>query len=68
LTTALYFKGDDFLYSDAVFGVKASLVVELKKVQDEKRSKQLGFPRYMEPFWLCSYDIVLPTLDQVKKA
>lgn len=27
LTTALYFKGDPYLYSDAVFGVKSSLIV-----------------------------------------
>nr|GAT46984.1 intradiol RING-cleavage dioxygenase [Mycena chlorophos] len=30
LTTALYFKGDPYLYSDAVFGVKSSLVVVRK--------------------------------------
>ena len=27
LTTALYFKGDPYLTSDAVFGVKSSLIV-----------------------------------------
>ncbi len=68
LTTALYFEGDDFLHSDAVFGVKASLVLDLRQIHDPARAKQLGFARNEEPFWLCRYDLVLPTVQEAELA
>jgi len=40
LTTALYVKGDPFTTSDAVFGVKSSLLVDAKKVEDEEMAKK----------------------------
>lgn len=68
LTTALYFEGDDFLRSDAVFGVKTSLVLDLKQIHDPTRAKTLGFARNEEPFWLCHYDLVLPTVQEAEQA
>ncbi|BGP06685.1 hypothetical protein NBRC10512_004763 [Rhodotorula toruloides] len=62
LITALYFKGDQFLESDAVFGVKSSLVVEPKLVTDETKAKALGFKH--GPYWHLEKDYVLLTLKQ----
>lgn len=43
LTTAFYFRGDPYLYSDAVFGVRSSLIVDLKQVSDKELSLKRGF-------------------------
>ncbi|KAF8881209.1 intradiol ring-cleavage dioxygenase [Infundibulicybe gibba] len=43
LTTALYFKGDRFIPSDAVFGVKNSLIVETKTITDSALTRARGF-------------------------
>lgn len=43
LTTAFYFRGDAYLYSDAVFGVRSSLIVDLKQVSDKELSLKRGF-------------------------
>lgn len=64
LITALYFKGDIFLTSDAVFGVKTSLVEEPKKVTDAAEAKRLGFKG--DEFYLCNRDFILITTDQAK--
>ncbi|TKY88623.1 hypothetical protein EX895_002612 [Sporisorium graminicola] len=68
LTTALYFEGDDFLCSDAVFGVKTSLVLDLKQIHDPARAKALGFVHYEQPYWLCQYDLTLPTVAEAEQA
>ncbi|KAF8908556.1 Intradiol ring-cleavage dioxygenase [Gymnopilus junonius] len=43
LTTALYFDGDPYLTSDAVFGVKSSLIVKPEIVNDTSLTKSRGF-------------------------
>lgn len=42
LITALYVKGDPFESSDAVFGVKQSLVVEIDEVKDQEMAERYG--------------------------
>lgn len=65
LITALYFKGDIFLTSDAVFGVKSSLVEDPKKVTDAAEAKKAGFKS--DSFYLCKRDFVLITTDQAQE-
>jgi protocatechuate 3,4-dioxygenase beta subunit len=55
LVTALYLRGDPFESSDAVFGVKQSLIVDLGEV-DEEVSKEYGVPVGTK---LIKYDFVL---------
>jgi protocatechuate 3,4-dioxygenase beta subunit len=62
LVTALYFKGDIFLSSDAVFGVKSSLVEDPKKVTDAAEARKAGFKK--DEFFLCERDFVLITTEQ----
>ncbi|TXT06164.1 hypothetical protein VHUM_03637 [Vanrija humicola] len=64
LTSCLYFKGDVFLNSDAVFGVKSSLVVEPKIIEDEAEAKKFGFKK--APFHLVEHDFVLLTEQEAK--
>lgn len=66
LITALYFKGDPYLKSDAVFGVKTSLIVEPVLVKDEERAKELGFKEGKE-FWELKKDYVLLTEEQAEE-
>jgi protocatechuate 3,4-dioxygenase beta subunit len=55
--TTHYFPPDDpYLTSDAVFGVKESLIVEFKRNTDKKAIKKHGFDR---PFWEAECDFVL---------
>lgn len=67
LTTALYLKNDKFLGSDAVFGVKSSLAVDLEYVEDVKVSKARGFPQ-AKPHHVLHYDIILATPEEGAKA
>ncbi|KAM3421248.1 hypothetical protein BST61_g1654 [Cercospora zeina] len=63
LITALYLRGDPYETSDAVFGVKESLIVDLKTVNDG-HVKQYG----VEPgSKLMTYDFVLVTDDESKQ-
>jgi protocatechuate 3,4-dioxygenase beta subunit len=55
LVTALYVKGDPFETSDAVFGVKSSLIVDVKTVEDEAMAKQYGVTK---GDWLIDWDFV----------
>lgn len=43
------------LLSDAVFGVKSSLVVDLKEIHDEEKAKALGFKS--APYYLLERDV-----------
>ncbi|KAJ4483472.1 intradiol ring-cleavage dioxygenase [Lentinula aciculospora] len=43
LTTAFYPRGDPYIYSDAVFGVHSSLIVDLEPVTDKELSLKRGF-------------------------
>lgn len=57
LHSALYLKNDPYETSDAVFGVKESLIVELGKV-DKATSEKYNVP---EGTKLLTYDFVLVT-------
>lgn len=61
--SALYLKGDPYESSDAVFGVKKSLVVELGKV-DEATAKEYGVK---EGSWLLKHDFVLSTQQETEE-
>lgn len=54
---ALYLRGDPYETSDAVFGVKKSLIIDLDKV-DAETAKQYGVK---EGTWLLKQDFVLTT-------
>lgn len=57
LVTALYIRGDPFETSDAVFGVKSSLIIDVKTVEDEAVAKKYGVSK---GDWLIEWDFVLP--------
>ncbi|KAI0875287.1 dioxygenase [Hypoxylon argillaceum] len=57
LITALYIRGDPYETSDAVFGVKKSLIVEPQKI-DSATAKEYGVP---EGSWILKHDFVLTT-------
>jgi len=63
LVTALYPEGCDYLTSDAVFGVKKSLVVNVDQVNDDGEARKRGFPKGGS-FKLLKRDIVLLTEEQ----
>lgn len=67
LTTALYFKGDPYLTSDAVFGVKSSLIVEPEIVGDLTLSKLRGF-KEAKPHAYLKKDFVLATVEEAAEA
>lgn len=56
LTTHIFDPDDPYIDSDAVFGVKASLLAEFKKLDDPKRAAELEFAG---PFWAVERDFVL---------
>ncbi|KIJ62165.1 hypothetical protein HYDPIDRAFT_189226 [Hydnomerulius pinastri MD-312] len=63
LVTAFYPDGCDYLRSDAVFGVKKSLVVNMEQVDDDTEARKRGFPRGGS-FKLLKHDIILLTEEQ----
>lgn len=67
LVTSLYPEGDEFLSSDAVFGVKKSLVVKLTEVDDEVVARERGFPKGTK-FKLLKYDFTLLTEEEAAVA
>ncbi|KAI0916025.1 hypothetical protein AcW1_009408 [Taiwanofungus camphoratus] len=67
LTTALYPEGDEWMHSDAVFGVKKSLVVTLRDVHDDAEARQRGFPRGGS-FKLLQFDIIMVSEEDSKAA
>ncbi|KAM5539017.1 hypothetical protein V8D89_007240 [Ganoderma adspersum] len=58
LVTAFYPEGCKYIESDAVFGVKKSLVVGLETVKDEAEAKKRGFPKG-DTFKLLKQDFIL---------
>ncbi|KAK7946134.1 dioxygenase [Apiospora aurea] len=60
LITALYMRGDKYETSDAVFGVKQSLIVDLDKV-DKGTAEKYGVK---EGSWLLKHDFVLVTKQE----
>lgn len=62
LHRALYLRGDPYETSDAVFGVKDSLVVDLKTVTPEQ-AKEYGVA---EGCMLLTYDFVLVSDEEAR--
>ena len=56
LTTHIFDPDDPYIHSDAVFGVKESLIAEFKRVDDSDKAKEVGFPG---AFWDVEFDFVL---------
>lgn len=56
LTTELFESTDDYLDSDAVFGVRSSVVVPMKKIDSESEAKKHGL---RAPFYAAHYDFKL---------
>ena len=56
ITTHYFVPGDPYLESDAVFGVKESLIVEFREVTDKAQIAANGFDR---PYWEVECDFVL---------
>lgn len=60
LITHLFVKGDEYLDSDAVFGVKDSLVLDFKLNDSPAASKALGLEF---PFYDVEYDFILKKIN-----
>ena len=56
VVTHLFVKGDPYLESDAVFGVKDSLIVDFKRSDSAAEAQKVGLKA---PFYRASYDFVL---------
>lgn len=56
LTTHIFDPDDPYINSDAVFGVKESLLAEFGKVDDPDRARELEFSGW---FWQVEHDFVL---------
>jgi len=56
LITHLFVKGDEFLHSDAVFGVKDSLVLEFKRNDSSTAAEKAEIT---SPFYEVAYDFKL---------
>jgi catechol 1,2-dioxygenase len=56
LTTHIFDPDDPYINSDAVFGVKESLLAEFRHIDDPGRAKELEFAG---PFWEVKHDFVL---------
>ena len=56
LVTHLFVRGDPYLDSDAVFGVKESLIVDFVTMQSPEEAARFGVEA---PFWRAHYDFVL---------
>jgi protocatechuate 3,4-dioxygenase beta subunit len=61
LITHIFDPGDPYINSDAVFGVKKSLLADLKHVKDPERARQLDFAG---DFWEIEHDFVLARADK----
>lgn len=64
LTTHLFVAGSPYLDSDAVFGVKASLIVDVATVDDPARAAAAGLPN---PFRHADFPIVLERAGGVSR-
>ena len=56
LTTHIFDPDDRYIHSDAVFGVKESLLAEFRKIRDPERAKEFEFAG---DFREVEYDFVL---------
>jgi len=64
LTTHIFVAGSPYLDSDAVFGVKQSLIVDFATVDDPLRAAAVGLPN---PFRHADFPIVLQREDPVRE-
>lgn len=56
LVTHIFDPDDPYIHSDAVFGVKESLLADFRLTEDPVRARELGFE---EKFWQVEHDFVL---------
>jgi hypothetical protein len=56
LVTHLFVRGDPYLDSDAVFGVKESLIVDFDRTRSPEDAARFGMEA---PFYRAHYDFVL---------
>ncbi len=56
LTTHIFDPDDPYIHSDAVFGVKASLMAKFERIEDAAAIAEAGFD---EPYYLVEHDFVL---------
>jgi catechol 1,2-dioxygenase len=56
LTTHIFDPDDPYIDSDAVFGVKESLLADFRRVEDPARAREAGFEG---PYWDVEFDFVL---------
>ncbi|CAF1313949.1 unnamed protein product [Didymodactylos carnosus] len=61
LITTLFLRGDPHLTTDAVFGVKRSLIVDLGRIEDGSIAKKYDAD---EQDWLIKWDFVMTTIDE----
>ncbi len=65
VTTHLFVDGSPYIDSDAVFGVKESLIREFPVVDDPARAEEVGLPN---PFRTVHFDVALLRADQAPAA
>ncbi|MDK1387749.1 intradiol ring-cleavage dioxygenase [Sinorhizobium sp. 8-89] len=63
LITHIFDPDDPYINSDAVFGVKESLLAEFKRTHDPVRAKEYGFE---EDFWEVEHDFVLARAGEAR--
>jgi len=56
LTTHIFDPDDPYINSDAVFGVKESLLAEFRRIDDPSRARDYAFDN---PFWDVEHDFIL---------
>ena len=64
VVTHLFVKGDPYLQSDVVFGVKDSLIVDYKRNDSEAEAQKVGLKA---PFYSVSYDFILCPAGKAKQ-
>jgi catechol 1,2-dioxygenase len=62
VTTHIFDPDDPYIDSDAVFGVKESLIAEFKRVDDPSRIKEVGFDG--DFYWDVEFDFVLADVNK----
>ena len=65
VTTHVFVADSPYLDSDAVFGVKESLIREVPEVDDPARAAEMGLPN---PFRTLTFDVTLLRADQAPPA
>jgi catechol 1,2-dioxygenase len=63
VTTHVFVDDSPYLDSDAVFGVKGSLIRSVPQVDDPARAAEVGLPN---PFRTLTFDLTLLRADQAR--